>query len=359
VPAGPTLEGALRRLDATLVESAFELDAARANRSVLELDVRVPRTGLQSAVELVADRITRPRYQEAQLNDARDLLLAELEAVEDDSAWRATRAALERLYPSSRAYGQPPEADASALRAIALADIQAFHDRRIRPDRTVIAVAGGRAEDAVKSVIHAFGDWQKAPGDRAGSTRDEAPRPAAGGRVHVSLPHKEQASVVVALPGLGPTQDDYVPLRALNYLLGETGYAGRLGQTLVDTGIAYAVYATLSRDPEGGPVLIQTNTVNPAEAVTRILDTLASFTRDGVTDAERLEAQGYLLGRLPFRFESASSATRALADLARTGRSAEWNAFAEKVRALTTADLERVAAIHYDQTRAVVAVAGR
>jgi predicted Zn-dependent peptidase len=175
----------------------------------------------------------------------------------------------------------------------------------------------------------------------------------------VSLPHKEQASVVVALPGVAPGHDDYAALAALNYLLGETGYAGRLGEALVDTGVAYAVYSTLPLDRHGGPILIQTNAADPDEAVSRILDTLGSFARTGVSDAERREAQGYLLGGLLFRFESAATTSRALADLALTGSVEGWTAFADRVRALTTADLDHAAATYYDPSRAVVAVAGR
>jgi predicted Zn-dependent peptidase len=115
----------------------------------------------------------------------------------------------------------------------------------------------------------------------------------------------------------------------------------------------------MSLDREGGPVLIETNAVDADEAVRRILQTLASFARDGVTDAERREAQGYLLGGLLFRFESASTAATALADLAQAGSFTGWTGFADKIRNLTTADLRRVAALYYDPSRAVVAVAGR
>jgi zinc protease len=354
----PSLETELRALDATLTESAFSLDAAGANRRVLELDIRVPRAALAATIDVVAARLRHPRYSPEALDEARRSLLAELEGAQDDSSWRATHAATDRLYPPPHAWGRPPEGTATSLQRITLDDIRAFHAKWIRPDRTIVSVAGGDASQSIEAVSRAFGRWER-PATSAALAAAETPPLSEGGRVHVSLPHKEQASIVVALPGPRATHDDHVALSALNYLLGETGYAGRLGAALVDTGIAYAVYATMPQDREGGPVLIRTNAVDANEAVRRILDTLAAFARGGVTDPERREAQGYLLGGLLFRFESSSSAATALADLAERGAFAGWSQFADKVRGLTTADLNRVAAIYYDPSRAVVAVAGR
>jgi zinc protease len=361
IPGAPprqTLEAGFRELEGTIAESAFSLDPARANRSVLEIDIRVPRTGLDAAIRLMADRLLHPSYTQPTLDETRRRLREELEGAQDDSMWRAADAAMARLYPGSNPFGLSAEGDVSSLERIAVEDVRAFHERWITPDRTLIAVAGRAPAEAIQAVARTFGGWQ-AKGEPIRQAMAEPRSPATGGRVHVSLPHKEQASVVVALPGAAPKDDDYVALRALNYLLGETGYAGRLGETLVDTGVAYAVFTTMPRDPQGGPLLIQTNAVDSAEAVTRILRTLTSFVRDGVSDAERREAQGYLLGGLLFRFESSSSAARALADLALMGAPGGWSTFAGKVRALTTADLKRVATAHYDPSRAVVVVAGR
>ena len=176
--------------------------------------------------------------------------------------------------------------------------------------------------------------------------------------VHIPL-EKEQASIAVGLPGVARGDEDFPALAALNYLLGETGYAGRLGERLVDTGLAYAVYSSLFADRAAGPVFITTDAVRARQAVDRIVATLDEFARDGVTDAELREAKGFLLGRLLFRFESASSATAALADLGYFGDDASPESFARRGRGLTRSQVNAAARRYYDSSRAVVVVAGR
>ena len=158
---------------------------------------------------------------------------------------------------------------------------------------------------------------------RAAAARGESADRAADGFTFPCRTRSRGASRWL-LPGLGRTDRDYAAVRALNYLLGETGYAGRLGRALVDSGIAYAVYTTLGVDPDPGPIVIQTNAVDTEEAVRRILSTLQDLSAEGVGDRERREAQGYLLGRLLFRFESASVAAEALAERAHAGAAGEW-----------------------------------
>jgi predicted Zn-dependent peptidase len=87
-----------------------------------------------------------------------------------------------------------------------------------------------------------------------------------------------------------------------------------------------------------------------------------------VSAAELREAQGFLLGRLLFRFESPQAATGTLAEIGYFRESAPRRGatvtdplreFARHVLALSADDLTRAAARYYDPSRAVVVVAGR
>jgi predicted Zn-dependent peptidase len=145
------------------------------------------------------------------------------------------------------------------------------------------------------------------------------------------MPHKEQASIAVALPAAGADSTDYPALSLLNYLLGETGYAGRLGERLVDTGIAYAVYASLWPHQGAGPLLVTTDAVLSREAVTRTRAALAAFAARGLTAAQLDEAKGFVLGRLLFRFETPASASGRRRS-ARSIRAEGLQAFGERIR---------------------------
>jgi predicted Zn-dependent peptidase len=119
------------------------------------------------------------------------------------------------------------------------------------------------------------------------------------------------------------------------------------------------VYAQVFAGRGAGPIFITTDAVHAAETVDRIVRTLEGFASGGVTDAELTHAKGYVLGRLLFRFESASAASAALAEVGASGRTDLLQSFAKDVLALTREDLARAARRYYDPARAVVAVAGR
>ena len=87
--------------------------------------------------------------------------------------------------------------------------------------------------------------------------------------------------------------------------------------------------------------------------------TLDEFAKQGITDAELREAKGFLLGRLLFRFESAASATAALADLGYLGDQTSPEVFARRVLDLTREEVSAAARRYYDPSRAVIVVAGR
>ena len=200
-----TLEAALSTLNATVIESAFSLDPVGSNRHFMDIAVRLPGDRLAEAIELTADWLAHPRVSQGTLDAARRSLQADLEAAQDDSDWRAAHAALAKLYGSLRPLGRPAAGNSASLERITLDDVRRFHARWIRPERTIVAVAGhADPRRAIETIEGAFARWNA-------GTRSEAPplaesRPTASGRVHVSLPHKEQGSIAVALPGLGRTR---------------------------------------------------------------------------------------------------------------------------------------------------------
>jgi zinc protease len=303
-------------------------------------------------------------------------MAAATDARQDDSRWRANRAVFEVLYGNDHPYGRPPEGSPDSIAAISRADVAAFHRAHYRPENTVIAIAGAiDPAAAIAEVERAFAAWRATPSPRQHVTaaRRAQPQPALGTGaaprpyIHVPLA-KVQASLAVGLPGVARDSEDYVALSALNYLLGETGYAGRLGEILVDTGIAYAVYASVLADRSNGSIFISTDAVRSREAAGRIVQTLEAFARTGVSAAELREAQGFLLGRLLFRFESPQAATATLAEIGYFRQPAPMRdatvtdplrEFARQVLALNADDLNRAAARYYDPSRAVVVIAGR
>ena len=375
-PAGsdPIAELADRQIRIT--QSALQDGDPFANREFVEIAATMFPEGVAHAATALSATIMRPALDDSAVGRAKPAMAAASDAREDDSRWRANRAVFEVLYGDDHPYGRPPEGSSDSVAAISRDDVAAFHRAHYRPENTVIAIAGAiDPSTAIAEVERAFAAWRAAPSPRQDVTalpRVPPPPALATGAVprpyvHVPLA-KVQASLAVGLPGVAHNNEDYVALSALNYLLGETGYAGRLGEVLVDTGIAYAVYASVLADRSGGSIFITTDAVRSREAADRIVQTLEAFARRGVSAAELREAQGFLLGRLLFRFESPQAATATLAEIGYFRQSAPTRGataadplreFARQILALTPDDLNRAAARYYDPSRAVVVIAGR
>jgi zinc protease len=358
-----------------VTQTAEQEDDPFANRESVEISVTMFAEAVGHAATALSGSITSPVLDDEGVARARRAIATAREGRQDDSRWRADRAVFEVLYAKDHPYGRPPEGSRESLAAISREDLAAFHRAHYRPENTVIGIAGAiDPAVAIAEVERAFGNWRASPspGQRLTAARRPAPQPGPSGAtrkppVHIPLANV-QASLAVGLPGVARDSHDFVALSALNYLLGETGYAGRLGEVLVDTGIAYAVYASVLADRSAGPIFITTDAVRSRDAADRILQTLEAFARTGVSAAELREAQGFLLGRLLFRFESPQAAAGTLAEIGYFHASAPsrgatatdpLRAFARQVLALSVDDVNRVAARYYDPSRAVVVIAGR
>jgi zinc protease len=373
---GPDPIAKLAEHQVRLTQSALQDGDPFANREFVEISATMFPEAIGHAATALSETITRPALDDSAVARAKRAMASTTDARQDDSRWRANRAVFEVLYGNDHPYGRPPEGSPDSIAAISRADAAAFHRAHYWPENTVIAIAGAiDPAAAIAEVERAFAAWRAAPSPRQHVTaaRRTQPEPALGTgaapRPYIHVPLATvQASLAVALPGVARDSEDYVALSALNYLLGETGYAGRLGEILVDTGIAYAVYASVLADRSNGSIFISTDAVRSREAAGRIVQTLEAFARTGITAAELREAQGFLLGRLLFRFESPQAATATLAEIGYFRRPAQTRDamapdplrdFARQVLALKADDLNRAAARYYDPSRAIVVIAGR
>ena len=96
-------------------------------------------------------------------------------------------------------------------------------------------------------------------------------------------------------------------------LLGETGYAGRLGDALVDPGLVYSVQATLEGEGASSWLAVRTACDTDApEVLSRIRKTLEEAALGKFTEAERLEALAYLRGRAARHREGSANVAEAL-----------------------------------------------
>jgi zinc protease len=300
----------------------------------------------REALELAAEIVAEPAFPADRTAWATRQVAAELESLADQPEVRTAWAFLEQLYhPHRRAL--PLQGTADALPAITAADCAAFHALGLAAGPRV-TVAGLVDEAAVTARLEElFADLAAAAEGAAEEVAvDHAPEPPAGlaERRIVRLPPPPgvdeeqgdeedgdeagdeedddagdehgaaaagQAHLYLGHLTIERRHPDYEALEAAAVVLGAgAGLTGRIPERIREReGLAYAAtahtVAGAGFDPGRLVVYVGTglDTVEAAEAAAR--EELARFVADGPSEDEVADAVAYLVGRDPFRRETA------------------------------------------------------
>ncbi len=284
---------------------------------------------------------------------------AELASLADHPEVRTEWAFREQLYRPHPA-GRPLQGDPKSLARLGPGDCRLFHRRSLAAG-VIVAVAGEVDEEAVAGRLERL---FPAAGDAAGSHR-EPPRPRGGGRRRqVALgaagdhpapaggrvEQVEQAHLFVGRLGVERRDPAHDVRRLLAVALGSgAGLHGRLPSRLRERdGLAYLVHvagnAGAGLDPGRFEVYVAVSPKDAGRAQAAIEEELARAASEGISREEIEEARTYLLGREPFRRQSARQWAELLAAAELYGLPLErpgWTA--ERLAAVDGATLGREA----------------
>jgi len=264
---------------------------------------------LAVVLSVLADALGRPGLAPDQIEKARDELIVRVKISNENTAYVASRAANEILYPSDHPYHRPPIGTEDSLRAVTREDLAEFHATHYGPNTAVLVLAGDvDPESTIEDVRRSFLDWPKLELPPPFAV-PAAPTPERPERRVVHMKGKSQMDVVCALPGIARTDPEYYAVMLANFVLGGGSLSSRLMDNLRDKqGLVYGVYSTLNAGIGAGPIQIRAGT-NPANAdrtADEILKQVSRLHAEGPTETELEEAVSYLTGVFPVRLETNS-----------------------------------------------------
>jgi zinc protease len=262
-----------------------------------------------TVLEVIADALQSPAFIPDQIEKARDEMVVQARIAGENTAFVASRAANEILYPPEHPYHWPPIGTESSLASIAREDLLSFHAAHYGPNTTILVLVGDVDPTAmVERVRRTFLGWRRLENPPPFAVPRAAPPDRAERRV-VRMEGKSQVDVVCALPGLSRKDPDYYPAMIMNYVLGGGSLSSRLMDQLRDKqGLVYGVYSNLSAGIGAGPIHIRggTNPGNADRTVDEILTQVKAMHDSGPTASEIDEAKSYLTGVFPVRLEANS-----------------------------------------------------
>ncbi len=270
---------------------------------------RVLAEHLPLALDLLLDVFLCSRFAEEEIERERSVIcqeIAQIEDTPDDLIHDLFHLDFWCGHPLSRPISGTP----AIVSRLQRPDFLRYLDRRYRPDRVFVAMAGGaRHEELVDQVSLALST-------RTGkAVSKEIPPPIACAGVYPHQRDLEQTHLCLGVPCVSQLDPDWYAAYLLHTALGG-GMSSRLFQEIRERrGLAYDVTSFLSTYRDAGylGVYVATNAAWVPEVVELICATLHHVAREGISAEELRRAKGHAKGGLLLGLETSEARMNRLA----------------------------------------------
>jgi zinc protease len=316
---------------------------------------------LAASLDLFADMVLRPRFDETELQRVRT---AQLESISQQQAQPA--AALSRVLPglmygAAHVYARVPSGLASTVAAISREQVLDFHRRMIDPQGAVLMLAGDTTLAEILPQLEArFGAWRSSGARPA--VEPAAAMPVAPGVYLVDRPGAAQTSITAALLAPGFDAGSEPALSAVNHILGGS-FSSRINMNLrEDKHWTYGVGSGFGAARRQRIFSISTavQADKTADSLREIQRELADLLADRPVRPDELHAmQQSTILALPAKVQTLDGLMGAMEMICCHGLAPDyWSGQAERVRALDVPQVQASASALIAAARPVWLVAG-
>lgn len=312
-------------------------------------------------LDLLADVIRNPSFPVDNVEKVRGQILTALEVRADDTARMASLTFNELAY-RGHPYAISIEGYTETVKTITREDIVAFHERYIGPRGAIVVVVGAvQAEEAIRHVREAFGDWHRAD-QPARPTVPDMSRLEDVRERFVLIPGKSQADIVLGYPGPPRSAPDFQAANLANSILGVFGIYGRLGDNVRERqGLAYYSYSRLSGGLGPGPWMVSAGVApeNVERTVESIRVEIRRMVDEQVQPDELEDNKRFAKGRLTLLLETNEGVASGLLSMELHSLGLDYlQNYASQIEALTLENIQAAAQHYLDPDAYALAVAG-
>ncbi len=302
---------------------------------------RVLTEHLSLALDLLLDVFLCSRFAEDEIERERSVIcqeIAQIEDTPDDLIHDLFHLDFWRGHPLSR----PISGTAATVSRLQRTDFLGYLDRRYRPDRIFMAMAGGARH---KELVDQVGPALSSLAGKA-VTR-ETPPPTACAGVYPHQRDLEQTHLCLGMPCVSQLDPEWYAAYLLHTALGG-GMSSRLFQEIRERrGLAYDVTSFLStyRDTGYLGVYVATSAAWVPEVMEITCSTLHGIAQEGISAEELRRAKGHAKGGLLLGLETSEARMNRLARCEiYFGRYIPIPEVAERVEQVTLAEVHALAA---------------
>ncbi|MEM8814476.1 MAG: pitrilysin family protein [Pseudomonadota bacterium] len=301
-----------------------------SNLDVSTVTLSAIKPELEPSLDLYADIVRNPAFEQAEMDRLRQRLLAQIEQEKNQPVGVALRTLPPLMYGGDHAYGIPftGSGTSESVAAMTRDDLVSFHQTWLRPDNATVFVVGDVTMDEIKPMLERrFGNWKapRTPLPRKNIEAVERPQSA-----QVYLIDKPDAPQSLILAGhVAPPEgvENNLAIQTMNDVLGGQ-FTARVNMNLrEDKGWAYGAYTLVypARGQRPWMVYAPVQTDRTVDSIAELMSEMNAYLDDRPASEAELERNVKNSVRsLPGQFETGSAVLGALLSNQRYGRSDDY-----------------------------------
>ncbi|WP_394832864.1 insulinase family protein [Pendulispora rubella] len=322
----------------------------------------VLKRNLGPAFDLLADVVTRPRFDATEWKRVHELWTNDLKSRTREPRAVASVVASAALYGADQPYGHPVSGTLASAAKIDLARVKRFYQANWRPDQaTLVAVGDVTRAELTAALDKAFAGWKAPAGPAAKVAPLAEPKGARGRLIVVDRADAPQSQITIVRPGPTVADPDAVVAGRANIALGGS-FTSRLNLDLREEhGWTYGAGSRVSTMRQAGTIGLSSavHTENTGDAVKAMLNDAEVYATKGLTPAEVDLTRMMARVDVVQAYEHVASTATLLGNDAALGLPATYEAEAALRRdSATKADLDRVAQRYFHPKDAIVVIVG-
>ncbi|MFP5519336.1 MAG: M16 family metallopeptidase [Bdellovibrionia bacterium] len=255
-------------------------------------------TTKQEALDIFADIILNPKFNDNDLNRIRKNLEASIKKRVDNPGAYASEQ-MQQWFMGSHPFARSLEGSLETLGKLKRQDLIKHYSAWYRPNNSVLSVVGkydAEFENVVKTV---FGSWVKREEVKTNNLSQlNYPKEKTK---NVKKSNLKQSEIRMYLPGVPRRSPDTISLRLANEILGGS-FSSRLNQKIRgQLGLTYSIYSGLQQGKDLGTIRISTFTKNETvdKLVVESKAVISEFWKNGITETELQLAKQLIIGQFP------------------------------------------------------------
>jgi zinc protease len=308
-------------------------------------------------LNVVADVVLNPSFPAAEIERQRAQRLAQLVQQREDPASVAAVTLAAALYGPKHPYGYPEIGTEGSVKAITVADMQAFWKQNFVPNNAALIVAGDITMPELRALAEkAFGGWQRGT---PAQPQLSAPQTTDAKVVIVNKPGP-QTQVRVGTVGAPRSSPDFRPLQLMNVTLGGS-FSSRINMNLREkNGYTYGASSAFDMRMSAGPFLaaagVQTD--KTAEALGEFFNEFEGILKT-MPAAELEKTRNYVALSFPSEFETSRNLAQKLEELVVYNLPEDtFQNFVSAVEKVTADDVQKAAERYILPDRMAVVIVG-